>query len=900
MKLRTLILHFLKILFFILYFGVLSLIIEITFFNKNRIPFDYYWIRHLAVFLVLVLSFVSQKKRIHINNLKPYSAIFLFFINMIPGISYLSKYSVLFLSFLLFLYIKSDFKIFKYRLLLRKNMHFVVLFLVLFVLFFPLFLEEDYVYDPLSLFIKLPGYRLSYVAGLEESAGGASDLFDAFLPQWTYTYQSIRRESFPLWQYKKGLGEQLYPQSYHPERLISFVVRPVDALTLRVILKLLLSMTGMFLLLRAIRLRNLICIIGGLAYAFSGYIIGWLFGPQSSPAYHFPFLFYFLISYLESKNKKFLLYFALGSGLTIYSGFIAVAGYAIYAVALFLILYYLVAKLRLIPKMKEALKVSLYWILGILTASFLFIPLYYRVFVSQSFDISYRRIGRVFHLSPEYFANILFPEFHGWKISPEIRPYVSSIIIFFLLVGLVVFVVRTKKFQSDIVEKEKYYILFFLLLIPFLMAMFGLFPFYQIGCQLPVLKSSPLSRLQSLSCFILVILGAKGLEMFIQSYKGIQNFYKKRKFIFFVITGILFLSSVVVAITSAASEKETSYHSIHTAFFLLSAIIIIFQLSVILKRTSAFFLVLLVPLFATDFALQNHHYLPVNRKSHFLTEINTPLINFVKKNSRKYEGVLAFDSNYNTNGTLGNYGVREKIVHQFYHQDHKALIVDTFSPQSFVTATAPNLQSNHTDFSSSFIQLLGVRYLIFRYEFDGDHLPPYYNLVYNQLDGKVYENSLHKKNRGIFFCKPEYFKPEDKDRIIRKIRSMNYSKQVYVEEGQKLNLNCRPNMRCRIRVVEYTPNKIIYRYEANSDGILTFPEAYDQGWSVTVNGRSREVLKTNLLFRGVAIKRGKGLIIFTYHISKIFILSTFVGLGSLLLLIGLYVHSNRLKKPARL
>jgi len=419
MKLKTLILHSSKILLFILYFAVLSLIIEMTFFNKNRIPFDYYWLRHLAVFFVLVLSFIFQKKRIHTNNLLPYSAVFLFVLNLIPGISYLSKYFVLFLTFLLFLYLKSGFNIFRYRLLLRKNLYIVVLFLVLFVLFFPLFLEEDYVYDPLSLFIKLPGYRLSYVPELEESAGGASDLFDAFLPQWTYTYQSIRSESFPLWQYKKGLGEQLYQQSYHPERLISFIVRPVDALTLRIILKLLLSMTGMFLLLRALHLRNLICILGGLAYAFSGYIIGWLFGPQSSPAYHFPFLFFFLISYLESKNKKFLLYFALWSGLTLYSGFIAVAGYALYAVALFLILYYLVAKLKLISKTKEALRISLYWILGILTASFLFIPLYYRVFISQSFDISYRRIGRVFHLPPKYFANIIFPEFHGWKVSPD-------------------------------------------------------------------------------------------------------------------------------------------------------------------------------------------------------------------------------------------------------------------------------------------------------------------------------------------------------------------------------------------------------------------------------------------------------------------------------------------------
>ena len=161
-------------------------------------------------------------------------------------------------------------------------------------------------------------------------------------------------------------------------------------------------MIGMFFLLRSINIKDILCIIGGIAYSLSGFIIGWLHGPQSSVAYHIPFLFLFLIKYLKSKNNKFLFYFAIWSGLTICSGFLAVAGYSFYAVGLFLVLVFLLDNQRLFPKVKEVLKISLYWIAGIFAVSVSFVPIYYAAFIAEASDISYRSIGRVAHISPKY------------------------------------------------------------------------------------------------------------------------------------------------------------------------------------------------------------------------------------------------------------------------------------------------------------------------------------------------------------------------------------------------------------------------------------------------------------------------------------------------------------------
>lgn len=855
----------LKIAFLLLFFCLVSFVIEVSFFNKDffyfhgnrsyalvkKVSFDYYWIRHLTIFLILIVSFIFQKKQINIKNLKPYSALFVFLINIIPGVFFISKYLFLFISFLLYLYIKSDFSKWKYKCVLRKNMFVFVFFLMLFIVFFPMLLKEGYVYDPLAQFTNWPGYRLSHVSGLRETAVGTSDLLDAFLPQKKYIYQSIKEGFFPLWRFNKGIGEPVYRQSYHPDKLISFIVDPYEALTLQVLIKLFLSMTGMFLLLRTIKIREVLCIIGGIAYAFSGFTIGWLHGPQSSASYHIPFLFLFLIHYLKTKKIKFLFCFAIWSSLIVYSGFIAVAGYAFYGIGLFLILSYLFARRRLSQKIKELPKISLFWILGIITVAFQFVPLYYSIFVRKSLDLSYRNIGKISFLSPKYFKNILFPSFHGWNITPEIRPYISAVIILFFLVGLIYLILKFIKLESIIFDREKYYISFFLLLIPFGMAMFGLFPFYQISCKLPVLNSSSLSRLQSITCFLLVILGIMGLELFVQSYNKIFNFFKKRRYLFISITGILYLSSALMGAASLLSDKEKGFHSMHLVFILLAFVLLVFQISIVFKRTSAFFLIILLLCVSVELTILNRRYVPVNKKAHFISELNVPLVNYVKRNSEKYEGVLVFDSNYNINGTLGIYGIREMIVHQFFTYDYKALIIDTFSRMSFASPTAPALVSRNTDFASSFIQLLGVKYLIFRSEFKGKKLPPYYSLVYHKRDGKVYLNRLYKKNRGIFFCKAKYYKPEDRQEVIKLVKSMDYSKYAFIEDDERANLDYKENMSCSINRIQYSPNRVVYRYRANSDGILTFPEAFNEGWSVTVNGKDHKVLKTNLIFREI-------------------------------------------------
>jgi TRAP-type mannitol/chloroaromatic compound transport system permease small subunit len=65
---------FLKTILFFLFSGLISLVVEMAFFNKdfffpeasgNKASFDYYWIRHVVIFLLLTVAFVFQKKKLN-------------------------------------------------------------------------------------------------------------------------------------------------------------------------------------------------------------------------------------------------------------------------------------------------------------------------------------------------------------------------------------------------------------------------------------------------------------------------------------------------------------------------------------------------------------------------------------------------------------------------------------------------------------------------------------------------------------------------------------------------------------------------------------------------------------------------------------------------------------------
>jgi hypothetical protein len=68
----------------------------------------------------------------------------------------------------------------------------------------------------------------------------------------------------------------------------------------------------------------------------------------------------------------------------------------------------------------------------------------------------------------------------------------------------------------------------------------------------------------------------------------------------------------------------------------------------------------------------------------------------------------------------------------------------------------------------------------------------------------------------------------------------------------------------KVKIVQYLPNQVIINAQLTSDGILVLLDSWYPGWKVYVDGKEDKIYKTNYLFRGVFLTKGRHQVKFVY------------------------------------
>lgn len=69
-----------------------------------------------------------------------------------------------------------------------------------------------------------------------------------------------------------------------------------------------------------------------------------------------------------------------------------------------------------------------------------------------------------------------------------------------------------------------------------------------------------------------------------------------------------------------------------------------------------------------------------------------------------------------------------------------------------------------------------------------------------------------------------------------------------------------------IEITSYTPNKVTYTYESDTEGFVVFSEIYyPHGWKAEINGQDQEHIRVNYTLRGMEVPAGKHDITFTFE-----------------------------------
>lgn len=178
--------------------------------------------------------------------------------------------------------------------------------------------------------------------------------------------------------------------------------------------------------------------------------------------------------------------------------------------------------------------------------------------------------------------------------------------------------------------------------------------------------------------------------------------------------------------------------------------------------------------------------------------------------------------------------------------------------------------------------------LTFRAYFQNKELNDKYTLVYKGNDMVVYKNNSF--NSGIFLVNRILFYEDKEDiREYLNLNSFDPEQEVFIKKGV---LNKFKAEQCGVKkgkIELYSANKLKYIINTDCDAILITPEIWYPGWKVYVNGKEGDILKVNLIFRGVLVPKGNNEVYFVYNpISfKVGVLVSFLSLIFFLTLITL-------------
>ncbi|PKQ63387.1 hypothetical protein BZG02_08350 [Labilibaculum filiforme] len=110
---------------------------------------------------------------------------------------------------------------------------------------------------------------------------------------------------------------------------------------------------------------------------------------------------------------------------------------------------------------------------------------------------------------------------------------------------------------------------------------------------------------------------------------------------------------------------------------------------------------------------------------------------------------------------------------------------------------------------------------------------------------------------------------------IMALHAFNPSEEVLVDkrfEDQLQNLNIVADSSAGIVMTNYSPNAIIYNYQANSEQVAVFSEMYYQpGWNSYIDGKEAKHFRANYVLRAMRLPAGKHQIEFKFEPKGYFI-----------------------------
>lgn len=175
--------------------------------------------------------------------------------------------------------------------------------------------------------------------------------------------------------------------------------------------------------------------------------------------------------------------------------------------------------------------------------------------------------------------------------------------------------------------------------------------------------------------------------------------------------------------------------------------------------------------------------------------------------------------------------------------------------------------NDYVGYEPRLMDLLGVRYILSPTYLDSSVIANDITKITEYQDSfsaaVLYE--LNGYRNKYEFVNNVYNAKDFNDGLGRmKIPNFNLSKEAIITDNAKNIVLSVSNSINKVEMLEYSNNKIVFNVQTPDAGVLVLKERYSPDWSVSINGEKKELLKANLLFRGVYVEAGDNNIVFEF------------------------------------
>lgn len=666
-------------------------------------------------------------------------------------------------------------------------------------------------------------------------------------PYAELVHQAFAGGEFPFWNPFNAVGAPLATEivnaMYSPFHWLAFLFPCWESWDLIFLVRLLVTGIGVFLFLRACEIRYWLAFHMALIYMFSGHLF--YFGN----AWHInslaitPFLLLGLQQFFQQKIKVATLTVPLSWCLIIVgAGFLD----AVLAVVLggMAVCFYISSnakkfKLNFPKESRRILYLAVLGVIGTAACGVFLIPL----FELRSLSPPQWERSRALFSSFSYFISLFF---HKISVTPEqghyymgFRQYLNILLLPGILWSILFF--RQGKPLQKI-----WFFSFVIFSFLYLGKLFGI-SFLQFFSSIPLIKEIRFEKYVGTLYLCIYLWGAMGIEWMLRGKES--RFFGKA-----IISGLCI--AVLPLVYLWIYHADLTFPSIRVALIYGAVVAAFCFLLVFLKRNIRFlvFPVSLVMIISVD----------VDRNKHFFgapTEIfpKKPVYSFLgEKTAFNRLRVLDINAPPKLLAPYQLFDPRDysnSISERYYHLVRKHI----FHGKIFGIFVLDSKE--YSNWNHDLLSFLSTGYFVV------SDMPPVNGHVKTRIPSVYFNPKAFRRAYVVYSVRYE----PSPQKILGKL----LEKPAYFLDHALVEMPKPPNPLVgqshvsrgsnEVVITDYLFNQVDIEVTTDRPGILILCDQYYPGWKVMVNGKEKTIFKTNYLFRGVFLDKGKSKIHFVYR-----------------------------------